>query len=341
MKISIVIPTNRASYSAMARALELSELDPDRFELIVRDNSEDARKRELLGRIDSPTLRYFSVPNRGAIENAVEALRLASGDFVLFLADDDWVSAKGLTQLHDLAQQHARDESVSSLAGTYLVETTAGTGFIRYSGIDSLDATERVAGYIQANAPNVLYYSAVRRPLLKFSMEFVASLPYKFSFHDNLVVLLHLALGRTLQVDRVVYHYDQTEWETLEGTLAKDRAWYVKAGLPIEVDRLHWLICGLEGALTLNSQLLADRRGLDRKQLSDLWFATMFSRFKHWDRELGWSDTPVNQSAKRLKDKWIAQPEINPHELLFDVCDLFEIADKDSAQRYFDFWSSV
>jgi len=313
MKISIIIPTNRTSYAAIARVLEIAALDPGKFELIVRDNSENTAKRDLLARIESPTVKLTEAPNRGATENAVEALRLATGDFAYFLADDDWLSVIGLSQLHALAAKHASDDSVVCVTGTYLIETVAGSGFLRYTGVDSHDANQRLEGYIKANAPNVLYYSAVRRSLLTFCMDFVNTLPYKFSFHDISMVLLYLASGRTLQVDRVVYTYDQSEWETTEGTLAKDRAWYAKAGLPIETDRLHWLICGLEGALMLKSSLLGGNANYDAEQLSNLWFAAMFSRFRHWNREFGWNNTPVNEAAKKLSSKWVMQPEVNLH----------------------------
>ena len=166
-------------------------------------------------------------------------------------------------------------------------------------------------------------------------------MPYKFSFHDILMVLLYMSMGRFLLIEGLFYFYDLGGWETHEGTLAKDRTTYVNAGLPIELDRLHWLICGMEGALMLNSRFLVGKGSFDRGRLSDLWFSAMFNRFKHWNREFGWEQTPTNAATKRLKDKWVSHPEINLHELLFDLCDVLEIIDKAGAQRYFDYWSQI
>ena len=253
MKISLIIPTNRTSYSAMARIFEAASLDPDKFEVIVRDNSENEEKRAILGAIKSPACRILLVPNRGGYENPAEALREASGDFVFFLADDDWISARGLNQLHSLAIQSAADSSVACLTGAYLIDTSTGTGFLQYSGLDSHEPAKRLASYLEANATNVLYYSAVRRELATFCFAFMESLPYKFSYHDQLMSIFYLALGRVLQVDRVVYHYDLGDWETAAGSLSKDKASYVAAGLPAEFDLLHWLFCALEGAFLLNS----------------------------------------------------------------------------------------
>jgi hypothetical protein len=341
MKISLIIPSNRSSYSAVARILECASLDPAKFELIVRDNSESSKKRDLLARIDSPTLRLFTVENRGAFENPVEALRLATGEFVFFLADDDWWSLRGMEALHALATQVGDDDSVACLTGTYFIESSHQAGLFRYINLDSVDPAARLAGYFKTPAPNVLYYSAVRRPLATFCFAFLEQLPYKFSYHDQLIAMLYLALGRTLQVQRVTYFYDLGEWETWEKSLSKDRSMYVGAGLPIEIDRLHWLLCGMEGGFLLNSQLLAEKGHYDRKQMADLWFAKMFERFKHHHRETGYEATAVNEATLKLKNKWISESEVNLSELLFDVCDVIEKADADGAQRYFKFWTGL
>jgi glycosyltransferase involved in cell wall biosynthesis len=341
MKISLIIPTNRGSYSAAARVLACTSLNPQTFEVVVRDNSETGPKRDLLKTIDSPVLRLHTVENRGAFENPVEALRLATGDYVFFLADDDWWSLHGMQQLHTLAMDVGDDMSVSCLTGTYFIESSTRAGLFRYENVDSNDPAARIAGYFEANAPNVLYYSAVRRPLAIFCYTFLEQLPYKFSYHDQLLSMLYLALGRTLQIEHVTYFYDLGEWETWDKSLSKDRSMYIGAGLPVEIDRLHWLLCGMEGGLLLNSQLLAEKGRYDRKQLANLWFGNMFARFKHHHRETGYDSTPTNEGTLRLKNKWLAETEVNLGELLFDVCDILEKVDPAGAQRYFKFWSSL
>lgn len=341
MKLSVIIPTHRTSYSALARVLECASLDPAKYEVIVRDNSEDVAKRTLLEVIRAPAMRLAIAPNRGPFENSIEAFRLASGDFVFFLADDDWLSTRGLEHLHALGAQHLADSTVACLTGTYVMETSSGSGLFRYPALDSLDPSERLNGFLLANAPNALYYAAVRHALADFSMCFLEKLPCHFSFHDQLVSLLYIALGRTLQVERITYWYDLGEWETLEKSVSKDRAMYVAAGWPAEVDRLHWLLCGLEGALLLNSQLLKGRSSLDCAHLSNAWFSTMFTRFVHQNREFGFLDTPTNAASASLKRKWISEPNVNPNELLLDICDIFELTDRVGASRYFEFWSSL
>jgi glycosyltransferase involved in cell wall biosynthesis len=340
MKISLVIPTNRSSYSAIARILEVASLDSNKFELIVRDNSEDERKRTFLSLVESPALRLFNVQNRGAFENFLEALRLSTGDFVLFIGDDDWISTRGLEQLYSRALSIDGDNKFAMVTGDYVVESSSHTGVVRYAALDSESPEQRLTGYLTARAPNVLYYSAVKRPLMLRCYAFVESLPYKLSFHDQLVSLIYLIAGRVATIERVVYFYDLGIWETADGTLTKDRACYRDAGLPIEVDRLHWLICGMEGAFLIKSNLMSEF-SYDRGRMLDLWFSTYFMRFKHLGRESGYSDTPANAATQRVKDKWKGASEANLSELLLDICDVFELVDKPGAERYFNYWTTL
>jgi glycosyltransferase involved in cell wall biosynthesis len=341
LKLSVIIPTHRTSYSALARILECASLDPAKFEVIVRDNSEDAAKKSLLEHVGAPAMRLAIARNRGPFENLIQAFHLASGDFVCFLADDDWVSKRGLDDLHDLAAEYLADSTVACLTGTYVMETFSGSGLFRYPPLDSLNASERLNSFLLANGPNALFYSVVRRAVADFSLRLLEKLPYHLSFHDQLVSLLYLALGRTLQIERFTYWYDLGQWDTLEKSVAKDRAMYVAAGWPAEIDRLHWLLCGLEGALLLNSQLLKERSSLDCAHLSNAWFSSMFTRFVNQDREFGLMETPTNSASASLKRKWLAEPSINSNELLLDICDVLEITDRTGASRYFEFWSSL
>ena len=341
MKISLVLPTNRTSYAAVARVLDSASLDPDKFELIVRDNSENEHKRALLSKIESPNMRLVTVAGCGAFDNLVEALRLASGEFVYLLGDDDWVSARGLHQLHALAMESEADASVGCVTGAYLLETSNATGFFQYSGLDSPEPLKRLSSYLSANTTNLLCFSAARRSLATFCLAFVGALPYKFSFHDQLISLLYLALGRVLQINRVVYFYDLGDWETPEGSLAKDRAFYNHAGLPLEYDRLHWLFCALEAALLLKSQLVAEKAHYNTAPLADLWFQTMYHRFKHHNRESGYEQTIANVETLKFRKALLSQPTVDLNGLLLDLCDLLEIADKAGGERYFSFWSTL
>lgn len=340
MKFSIVIPTNRSSNAAIARLLECSTLDPERFEVIVRDNSGDERKRAVLRGL-APPLKVEEAPNRGAFENSIEALRLATGEFVFFVADDDWVSVRGLRRLYDLASECLPDAGVSCVTGTYFLETSTQSGMFRYSGLDDPSPEARVGAYFNARAPNVLFYSGVRRDLANFCFGFMDSLPFKFSYHDQLVSLLYLACGTVRQIEPVVYFYDLGEWETDEKTLAKDRSMYVAAGLPEQIDRLHHLIAGMEGALLLKSRLVRDRVPGGGERLINVWFGNLYQRFRQLQRTGSYPPGRVDEAMQRVATKWMSQSAVDLNELLFDVTDAIEVADAAAAARYFDYWSAL
>ncbi len=341
MKISLVVPSNRTSNTTIARILEWSSLDSERFELVVRDNSEDERKHEWLARIQSPALKLRCVPACSMGENVREAMDLATGQFVFCAGDDDWLSLRAFEQLHTLAEQWSSDASVGCLTGCYLVETSQNTGFFRYSGLDAVEAEPRIANYLQANTTNFLFYSAVRRSVLSACLDFMSRLPYSFSYVDQLMVLVYLALGRVMQIERVHYSYDMGPWESAEGSLNKDRIFYRAAGLPIEYDRLHHLFCGLEGALLLKSNFIAERTSLPLGNAADIWFRSMFAKFRGHNREFGYERNAADEATRKLKETLLARRELDMHELLLDVSETLAVADPAGAERYFKFWSTL
>ena len=341
MKISLVLPSHRHSYAAISRIMEWSTLDPNKFELVVRDNSGNQEKRDIISRLVSPTIKIQFVDTCNPFENAIEALRAATGEFVLCAADDDWLSIRGLQQLHAFAERNILDSTIGCITGDYLVEATAGSFMFRYPALDSNDAHQRISNYLSANASNFLYYSVVRRSLIELCFGFLERLPYKFSYHDQLVSLIYLTLGRVSQIERVVYGYDLGEWETAENSLAKDRSMYLAAGLPVEFDRLHHLFCALEGALLLDSSFILDKAIGDTGASADLWFKTMYAKFFNHRRDLPPSHSVVDVEILKLREKLIAQKDWNFNELLLDVCEVLELADPEGAQRYFKFWSTL
>jgi len=325
----------------MARVLELASLDPAKFEIIVRDNSENSLKAEILSKVKSSALKLLSAPNRGAFENPVEALREATGDYVFLVADDDWISARGFQQLHTLAERAVTDPTVASLTGTYLVDSTDGAGLFRYEELDALSAEKRLESYLSANTSNFLYYSAIRRAHIEFCFDFLARLPYKFSYHDQLVSLMYLALGRTLQITQILYHYDLGEWETRDRTLLKDRAMYIAAGLPVAYDRLHFLFAALEGALVLRSRMLKERASYETPKMIELWFGSMFNRFRFNDRGADYGGDNFDAATAAVRAKWLGEVRASLDELLLDITDLLELCDKKRAANYFEFWSTL
>ncbi len=341
MKISIVLPSNRISNAALARIFELGSLDPARFEVIVRDNSGNARKRQALESLEGSAIKPTFVAGAGPFENVIASVRAATGEYIFPFADDDWLFARGLTSLYELALAQLTDANVAAITGVYLVESSRGCGPFSYEGIAEAQPIDRLRAFLNANVANYLYYSALKASVARFCFDLLEVIPAHFSFHDQLLSLSYLAHGTVPRVQRLLYCYDIGEWETMEATLSKDRSMYAKAGLPKEIDRLHWLLCGLEGALLMRSARIKASSGRVCSDLGDLWFQFMFGRFVHQDRENGLEETPLGESTRQVRQKWVDAQSVDFSELLMDVTETFEIANQPLGDAYFKFWSSL
>lgn len=341
MKLSILLPTHRHSLLACSRiAQACSWAGPD-IEVIVRDNSGDARKRELLANFQHDNCRIITAEPCDPRENFFEILRLATGEFVFCLGDDDLVFDHAVGDLPGAIAQIGADPSIIGITGTYAVETSKGTSLADYQNIDSEDARARVTGYLSYPGPNVLFYSVVRRELVNRVFNFMSAMPYCFSFHDQILCMLYLLSGKFFRLQRLMYLYEMGAWETAESAQKRDFDFYKDAGLDPAINRLHWILCGFEGAsLIVNSDLLAMLAPAQRQPIADLWFSTMFTRFKRNNRSAFGS--PHTEDAERWSKKLQESTgQLTFQNILTEISGFIALSSKASAQDYFDFWDAV
>ncbi|WP_334130220.1 glycosyltransferase family 2 protein [Sneathiella sp.] len=110
MKISIVVPTrNRAEFLKYCLETCLMSDDPD-IEVIVSDNNSIDDTAEVVAAFKDARLRYVH-PGRDLSmrQNFEFALSHASGDYVIFIGDDDGVIPNGIATLRHLLDRHAPD----------------------------------------------------------------------------------------------------------------------------------------------------------------------------------------------------------------------------------------
>lgn len=113
MKISLVIPTReRAEYLASCLDTALSVDDPD-FEIVVSDNCSQDDTAEVVAARSDPRLHYVRTHERCSMRaNFENGLQAASGDYIIFIGDDDGVLPSGITYLRKLISYY-RPEAVS------------------------------------------------------------------------------------------------------------------------------------------------------------------------------------------------------------------------------------
>lgn len=110
MRLSLVIPTReRAEVLEPCLRRALASDDPH-LELIVSDNCSQDETPEVLARYDDPRLQIVRPQTRVSMRRNFEhALDATTGDYVIFIGDDDGVSLHGLSLLRQVLEAEAPD----------------------------------------------------------------------------------------------------------------------------------------------------------------------------------------------------------------------------------------
>lgn len=110
MRISLVIPTReRCELLRHCLAAALAVRDHD-FEVVVSDNVSADGTAEMLAAIDDPRLKVVRPAARVSMRRNFEtALDGATGDYVIFIGDDDGVTRQGMAMLRRLLEARRPD----------------------------------------------------------------------------------------------------------------------------------------------------------------------------------------------------------------------------------------
>lgn len=341
MQLSILIPSHRHDLLTCGRIAQACSWAGPQIEVIVRDNSGDAQKRELIARFHNDYCRIISVEPCDATTNVTELLRVAQGDFVYIVADDDFCFERTIAALPGIIDQSGKDPSVVGVTGAYVIETTNGTKIDSYESIDDDDARARVIGYLKYGGPNVLFYSPVRRQVVQRVFALMTAAPLQFPFHDQVLCLLYLLSGKFVRLPRLIYGYDMGVWENPETAQRQDLNFYSAMQLDPAINKLHWFLCAFEGAVLIaNPALVPDYSMTQRQPIADLWFSLMFARFKQDNRNAYGSG--FTGDAEKLVAKWQASNgPLSFDSMLSDIRDFIALFSESKARHYFEFWSAA
>jgi hypothetical protein len=341
MQLSILLATNRASLQACSRiAQACSWASPD-IEVIVRDNSGDLRKRQLLAHFQRDHCNIITAEPCDGPTNYSEILKLAKGEFVFPLADDDFGFDGAVAILPSVLRECSKDRSVVGVTGAYAVEGSQGTSIATYPNAESDNVMARVNGYLSYPGPNVFLYAPMRRDIVQRVFAYMKALPFYFSFHDQISSLIYLLNGKFVRVQRLLYLYDVGPWEATETAQKRDVDHYADAGLDAAINKLHWFLCGFEGAaLVRNANIFPDYPLAQRQLIADRWFSSMFMRFKGHPRLT--FDSKFTGAADKLCAKLLTSTgQLSFHDMVAEICGLIALFSEDKAQRYHDFWHAV
>jgi hypothetical protein len=341
MRLSVIVPSNRDSLTADSRIMQACSWASGEVEVIVRDNSGSARKGAMLERIEQPNCQIIIAEPCDANTNFLAALAASSGDFILFLGDDDAGFDRGIRAITAAAARYADDPSVAALTGAYVLEQTDTSHIVSYPKIDSGEVAERLSGYLGYQGPNMIFYSAVRRSALLDTWDFVFAHPFRFPYHDHFLSLIYLLLGRFIHVGRLAFVYDNTNWEAAGVGAQSDLRHYAAAGMDPAIRQLQWMLCGFEGASIILQSRFGLRHSLaERQAMANQWFEIMFRRFVG-DANTR-TDSHLTAEATALHEKWRQGfPNFKLENLLADICDFIRRTSPEKAEAYHDFWTGV
>lgn len=199
--VSVGLPTyNRAG--SLRRAIEsVLAQDYPNFELVISDNaSSDGTQAmcEEFARSDR-RVRYHRQPeNRGAVANFLEALERASGEFFMWLADDDWLDPSYLSAC---AEGLLRDPDCALVCGRARYYRGSVLAFQEDPvNLLSQSPSERVRGYYRRVATNGTFYGVMRRALL-------SRIPISNIVGGDWLIVAAIAFfGKVRTVDGAVVH---------------------------------------------------------------------------------------------------------------------------------------
>lgn len=327
-RFSLLVPTHRPGPQGLAVVSALADLDPGVFEVFVRDNSRDEEKAERGVRLASPLVHYEVAEECSAMENAKALLAHASGEYVMFLADDDAPQVGGLLAASALPRKGA-----TILSGDYLVTSGSRESRFRYGRLDQASPVERVSTFFGGQQPLFLFYSFLRRELFLPAFELALTTPLHFPFLDQILVLLLLSGGVARFTPELVYHYDLTAWRA-PGKLAQV---FSGLGLPGELAILNYLFAALEGGVLLESAGEPFGARGDRKACASLWRVAMLRQLAYGVNAP--QGTEVRRAADRVRSKWLAREGFSERGVLSDLCDVLARTDRRLADRYYAFWN--
>jgi glycosyltransferase involved in cell wall biosynthesis len=135
-KVSILIPAFKSRWLDTAIASALSQTISD-VEIIVGDDSQGSVVESIVRKWDTPQLRYFRNPTRGANQsNLLNLITVARGEYVKFLFDDDVLLPRSVEVLlraceetgadMSIHNRHLIDDQGAVLLSPALVEGTGG-----------------------------------------------------------------------------------------------------------------------------------------------------------------------------------------------------------------------
>ena len=122
VQLSVLIPTYRQGLQVCSRIIQACSWAGPDVEVIIRDNSGSAEKRELLARFQAENCNIIAAEPCGPLDNFADTLRLAKGEFVLQFADDDFCFDRAIQAMPGILAGIHNDRSIIGITGAFAID---------------------------------------------------------------------------------------------------------------------------------------------------------------------------------------------------------------------------
>lgn len=211
-KISVIIPIYNAQDS-LARCLDslLAQTLADFELLLINDGSQDdsAKICEDYAAHDG-RIKVFHQENGGVSRARQKGLEQATGDYLIHVDADDWVSPQYLQLLYEEALRSGADIVLCDFEEIYLNKR------VRNSAAPTSDQPEDLVYDLCTRLYGSCWNKLVRRAIIE---EHKIGFPEGINIREDLLFNLQIAIHskRIVYVPQVLYYYDQTQ----EGSLTR------------------------------------------------------------------------------------------------------------------------
>ena len=244
-ELAILVPTYRFDARARYTLAGMAALASDEIGVVIADNSESRSKWDFLhklGGISSNIHVFCHKTNIGASRNWSFLLDRATAPFYLFVGDDDVCTPEYVQAGLDVLRQ---DAAVCAAAGRFLMVTSV-------SGISAANGArmEATPGERCLNFPigggNSLPNSIARRKAIEPYLAYERCHPLKASFFDWIMSYVLLLQGKYCTLDKGMYLYDVSNWESGDAYWKSNAKFYLAAGFPESFTVFHELYWAVE-----------------------------------------------------------------------------------------------
>lgn len=244
---SVVIPSHRSDTSSLRRLISTIDLFLKHgFEVVVADNSGSLKKSQQLHTEFSNAIVFAeTIVDCNASDNFFAGFSATSGNYVMFVSDDDIFLATGVQALADIIRDST---GYNGFCAPVVRHTPKNTTIVNTPDLSSQDTTDALVAWATCDAA-VSFYGCYSQAIWQRYFRFVKQHPVKLAHHDQFLRLFIADAGNIACLTSAWLAYDCSNWSSGQAIYDSLEGFYVKAGFDGRMYYAEPLWEGIEGIL--------------------------------------------------------------------------------------------